>query len=61
MLARRTAERPQRVLQSAGESGEALAAEHHLAVFEATEGEPEMVQAVVSGVPAIVTRALACR
>ena len=47
MLARRTAERPQRVLQTARESGEALAAEHHFAMFPGRVGEREVIEAVV--------------
>ena len=47
VLARRTAERPQRVLQTVRQGGEALAAEHHLGMLPTRVGECEVVEAVL--------------
>ena len=47
VLAGRSAERPQGVLEALGQGGEALAAEHHVDVGEAGVGQPEVVQQVV--------------
>src|SRR6266699_3956476 len=43
MLARRTAERPQCILQTLGQCDKALAAEHDVGMLEAREGEPEVI------------------
>ena len=47
MLFRHAAQRPQRVLQAFGERHEALAAEHHMGMLEAREGEPEVIEPVI--------------
>ncbi len=47
VLARRPAERPQGVLQPAGQRDVAFAPEHDVGVLEARVGQPEMVQPVV--------------
>ena len=44
MLARRSAQEPQGVLQSGGQRGEALAAQHDLGMLPAGEGQAEMVE-----------------
>ena len=44
MLMRRTAERPQGILQSLGQGDEALAAEHHLGVLPAGERQPKVIE-----------------
>src|SRR5271166_4606229 len=44
VLVRRTAERPQGILQSLGQGDEALAAEHHLGMLPAGERQPEVIQ-----------------
>ena len=46
MLARRAAERPERVLQARGQRHEALAAEHDMGVLEAAEGQAEVIEPV---------------
>ena len=43
MLARRAAERPERVLETRGERHEALAAGHDMSMLEAAEGEAEVI------------------
>ena len=47
MLERRTAERPQRVLQSFGQRHIAFAAEDHMGMLEARVGEPEVIEPVI--------------
>ena len=47
MLARRAAERPQRVLQALGQRHEALAAEHDMGMLEAGEGQAEVIEPVI--------------
>ena len=49
MLLRDAAEQPQGVLAAAAQGDEAFAAEHHVGVFEAGVGQPEMVQQVAQG------------
>jgi hypothetical protein len=49
MVGRGAAERPQRVLQAAGEGGEALAAEHDLGVLPAAAGQDEVVEPMRQG------------
>src|SRR3954451_23314612 len=46
MFLRRSAERPEGVLQALGQGGEALAAEHDLGMLPAGVGEREMVEAM---------------
>ena len=46
VLARRPAQQPQGILQPGGQGGEAFAAQHHLAVLPAGEGQTEMVKPV---------------
>ena len=46
MLARRAAERPERVLQPGGQRHEALAAEHDMGVLEAAERQAEVIEPV---------------
>lgn len=46
MLARGTAERPERVLQPGGQRHEALAAQYEMGVLEATERQTEVVEPV---------------
>jgi hypothetical protein len=46
MLFRHAAERPQRILEAFGKRHEALAAEHHMGMLEAREGEPEVIEPV---------------
>src|ERR1700693_2289117 len=43
MFARRTAERPQCILQTLGQCDKALAAEHDVSMLEARERQPKMV------------------
>ena len=43
MFVRRSAERPQRILQTLGQRDKALASEHHVGMREAREGEPEVI------------------
>jgi hypothetical protein len=43
MLARRSPQYPQRILQTLGQRDKALATEHGVGVLEAREGEPEVV------------------
>src|SRR5216684_5098872 len=43
MLARRSPQHPQRILQTLGQRDKALAAEHDVGMLEAREGEPEVV------------------
>ena len=59
VLARRAAQRPQRVLQALGQRHEALAAEHHMGVLEAGTRQPEMIQPVIQRRASIVTPAVA--
>ena len=47
VLARRAAERPQRVLQALRQGDETLAAEHHMGMLEAREGQAEMIEPMV--------------
>ena len=47
VLLRHATQRPQCVLQAFGERHEALAAEHHMGMFEAREGEPEVIEPVI--------------
>jgi hypothetical protein len=47
MLLGRAAQRPQCLLQTFGQSHDTLAAEHDMAVLEAGEGEPEVVEPMV--------------
>ena len=44
MLARRTAERPQCILQTLGQRDKALATKHDVGMLEARERQPEVVQ-----------------
>ena len=43
MLARRSPQHPQRILQTLGQRDEALTAEDDVGMLEAREGEPEVV------------------
>ena len=47
MLLRRAAERPQGVLQTLGQGGEALSAEHDMGVLETGEDQSEVIEPVV--------------
>src|SRR6516164_11466256 len=47
MLFRHTAQRPQRILQALRERYEAFAAEHHMSMLEAGEGQPEVIEPVI--------------
>lgn len=51
MLARNSAERPERVLQAFGERNEALATKHDMGMFEAGIGELKIVETVVERLP----------
>jgi len=51
MLARCAAERPQRVLQAAGQRGEALAAQHDLGVLPGGIGQHEVIETVRKRLP----------
>ena len=51
MLSRRSAERPQGILQSFGQGHEALATEHHMGVLKPGIGEPEVVKAMIERHP----------
>ena len=44
---RRPAQAPERVLQAAGQGGEAFAAQHHLGMGPAGEGQPEVIEPMV--------------
>src|SRR5215469_17116479 len=47
MLKRRSAERPQRVLQTLGQGHEALTTEHDMSMLPAREGQAEVIEPVI--------------
>ena len=59
MLARRTAERPQSVLQPLGQGHVTLPTHDHVRVLEARTGEPEVIQPVLEGNPGHTDREVA--